>query len=234
MPAVDDALRTPVVVPAVHAVTTDEIVLAPDFRARAAALLVAGGERVALHLRGSRVPSDVLFTHAEALGRLAAAAGGRIVVNDRVDVALAAGAWGVQLNSRSLLPADARRAIGAHPLRLGASVHSIDEGRAAEAAGADWVVAGHVFETASHPGEEGRGVAFVRGLVAAVRLPVVVIGGIRPEHVAELRPLGVAGVAVIRGVWSAEHPDRALTRYLSGYDDGGRHHPPDDRADGQR
>lgn len=228
------AARTPVVVPLVHAVTTDEVLLAPDFRARAAALLVTGGDRVAVHLRGSRVPTDVLFAHAEALERIARATGGRVVVNERVDVALAAGTWGVQLTSRSLLPADARRAIGPHPLRIGASVHSVDEALAAEAAGADWVVAGHVFETTSHPGEEGRGLDFVRRLVTAVRTPVVAIGGIAPEHVAPLRAVGVAGVAVIRGVWASEHPDRALIRYLSGHDDGGRHHPPDDRADGQR
>jgi thiamine monophosphate synthase len=88
----------------------------------------------------------------------------------------------------------------------------------AEAAGANWLVAGHVFATASHPGEAERGLPFVTRLVDGARVPVVAIGGVRPEQCAALRAVGVYGVAVIRGIWDAANAERAASDYLSAYD----------------
>ena len=138
------------------------------------------------------------------------------MINDRIDLALACRARGAQLTSRSLTVADARRA--APSLALGASVHGVEEGRVAAAQGANWLVAGHVFATASHPGEPERGLSFVRGLVEAAGVPVLAIGGVRPEHNAALRDAGVYGVAVIRGIWDAANAERAASDYLSAYD----------------
>jgi thiamine-phosphate diphosphorylase len=109
----------------------------------------------------------------------------------------------------------------------------VAEARAAEAAGADWVVAGHVYATPSHAGEPGAGLAFVREVAAAVRVPVVVIGGVTPGDVPALRAAGAGGVAVIRGVWDASDAEQAATDYLASYDADaapGR----DDRPDGER
>ena len=90
-------------------------------------------------------------------------------------------------------------------------------------AGATWLVAGHVFETESHPGEDGRGIAFIERLVAEHKLPVIAIGGVRPEHVRSLRAAGAHGVAVIRGVWHASDAGAAVIDYLSAHDaPGGR------------
>ena len=122
-----------------------------------------------------------------------------------------------QLTSRSLRVADARRA--APNLALGASVHSLDEARVAASEGATWLVAGHVFATRTHPDEEGRGLPFVRALAAAVTIPIVAIGGVRPEHCRVLRAAGAYGLAVIRGIWDAPNAERAASDYLSAYDD---------------
>lgn len=217
-----------------HAVTTDEIVGAADFLDRARGVMGALGPRGALHLRAPRAGGRRLHDLAAALLPGARATGCVLVVNDRLDVALAAGADGVQLTSRSLSAGDARAAAArsgaAHPpgagdgypsFLIGASVHALDEARAAAAAGVDWVVAGHLFPTPSHAGAPGRGLAFLREVAGAVPCPVIGIGGVLPRHLPLLRAAGAHGAAVIRGVWDAENAERAASDYLSAYDGSG-------------
>jgi thiamine-phosphate diphosphorylase len=203
--------------PVVHAVTTDEIVARDDFIDVACAVMAALGARGALHLRAGRATAARLETLAGGLEAAQALTGAWLVINDRVDLALACRARAAQLTSRSLRVADARRAAPA--LALGASVHSVDEGRAAAQEGATWLVAGHVFPSATHPGERGRGLDFLRTLVASVDVPVIGIGGVKPEHCAALRQAGAHGVAAIRGIWDAANAERAASDYLSAYDD---------------
>lgn len=202
--------------PLVHAVTSDEIVSRADFIDVACAVMAALGARGALHLRAGRLPAARLQSLSEGLEAAQALTGAWLVINDRVDLALAARARGAQLTSRSLSVADARRA--APELALGASVHSLEEARTAADQGADWVVAGHVFPTATHPDSPERGLPFVRRLVDALPVPVIAIGGIRPTHSAQLRDAGVYGVAVIRGIWDAPNAEQAASDYLSAYD----------------
>jgi thiazole tautomerase (transcriptional regulator TenI) len=204
-------------IPLVHAVTSDEIVSRADFIDVACAVMAALGARGALHLRAGRLPAARLQALSEGLEAAQALTGAWLVINDRVDLALAARARGAQLTSRSLSVADARRA--APSLALGASVHSLDEARAAEREGATWLVAGHVFATSTHPGEDGRGLSFLRAVSQAVSIPVVAIGGVRPEHCRVLRESGAYGLAVIRGIWDAPNAERAASDYLSAYDD---------------
>jgi thiamine-phosphate diphosphorylase len=203
--------------PVVHAVTSDEIVSREDFIDVACAVMSTLGPRGALHLRAGRLPAARLQTLAGGLEAAQAVTGAWLVVNDRLDLALCARARGAQLTSRSLRVADARRA--APGLALGASVHSLEEARVAASEGATWLVVGHVFATATHPGEEGRGIAFLRTLTSAVQIPVIAIGGVRPEHCRLLRSAGAYGLAVIRGIWDAPNAERAASDYLSAYDD---------------
>jgi thiazole tautomerase (transcriptional regulator TenI) len=203
--------------PIIHAVTSDEIVARADFLDVACAVMSALGPRGALHLRAGRSTAARLQALAAGLEAAQAVTGAWLVVNDRLDLAIGCRARGAQLTSRSLRVSDARRA--APTLAVGASVHSIEEGRVAAEEGASWLVAGHVFATATHPGEEGRGLSFVRALVAAVDVPIVAIGGVRPEHCAVLRQAGAYGLAVIRGIWDAANAERAASDYLSAYDD---------------
>ena len=211
------AAVAPSTLPVIHAVTSDEIVTRTDFIDVACAVMAALGTRGALHLRAGRITAARLQTLAGGLEAAQAVTGAWLVVNDRVDLALAARARGAQLTSRSLRVADARRA--APGLALGASVHSLDEARVAVSEGASWLVAGHVFATASHPGEEGRGLPFLRAVTQTVPIPVVAIGGVRPEHCRVLRESGAYGLAVIRGIWDAPNAERAASDYLSAYDD---------------
>lgn len=206
-------------VPVVHAVTSDEIVGRADFIDVACAVMGALGARGALHLRAGHLTGARMQELGEALAAAQEITGAWLVVNDRVDVALAVRARAAQLTSRSLLMADARRAAPA--LALGASVHTVAEGVEATENGADWLVAGHVFAATIMPGEQGEGMAFVERLVAATAVPLVAIGGVRPQHCRALRMAGVHGVAVIRGIWDAPNAERAASDYLSCYDDAG-------------
>jgi thiazole tautomerase (transcriptional regulator TenI) len=156
-----------------------------------------------------------VYAVARALAELQADAGAWLVVTDRVDVALATGARGVQLTTRSIGVADAL--VIAPALAIGASVHSLAEARAAVEARATWLVAGQLKD-------ERRGLVGPRALremVAESRVPVVVIGGVTPGHVRGLRGLGVHGVAAIRGIWEAESAEAAAHGFLAAYDEAG-------------
>ena len=219
MPLSQPQPRTSGSVPLVHAVTTDEIVARADFVDVACGVMAALGPRGALHLRASRASGAELQRLGETLAAAQQVTGAWLVVNDRVDVALAVQARGAQLTSRSLAAADARRAAPA--LAIGASVHAVREGVEAAGGGADWLVAGQVFAAPAANGDEGRGMAFVESLIGAVQVPVIAIGGIRRSHCRALRLAGVHGVAVIRGIWDAANAERAASDYLSCYDDAG-------------
>ena len=206
-------------IPIVHAVTSDGVVARADFLGRARRVMEALGPRGAVHLRSRIVPAARLYELAVALGAVRERTGAWVVVNDRVDVACAARASAVQLTTRSLSLADARRMAGTMP--LGASAHSLGDATSAAADGADWVVVGHVYETPSHPDEPARGLDLVREAAAAIATPVVAIGGIKPQHVDALLDAGAHGVAAISGIWGANDAEHAAADYLSRYE---RHH----------
>jgi thiamine monophosphate synthase len=79
-------------------------------------------------------------------------------------------------------------------------------------------VVGHVFDTASHAGEPGRGAGFLAGVAGSVHVPVIAIGGITPSRVEAVLRGGAHGVAVIRGIWGAAHAGEGAGHYLSAYD----------------
>jgi thiamine-phosphate pyrophosphorylase len=148
-----------------------------------------------------------LFDLAQAAVTLCRPRGVRVAVNDRIDVALAVGADGVQLGGRSLPVRVARELVGA--FSLGASVHSIESAVQAEAEGADWITFGHVFPTSSHPDATPRGVAALAQAVQAVHTPVIAIGGIGTRQVGPVIQAGAAGIAVISAILDASDPARA-------------------------
>lgn len=201
------------VIPVVHAVTSDEIMLRPGFLKKAKAVMMVLGDKGAIHVRSQLLDSPTLFGITLDLLLLHAETKCWCIVNDRVDIALASGAHGVQLTAKSLKFSDVQNIAPA--LRIGASVHSTEEAVEAEQAGADWCVAGHVLETPSHPGERRRESNFINELVGVVSIPVIAIGGVRPEHVKLLVRKGAHGVAAIRGIWEDENSELAASRYLS-------------------
>lgn len=198
-------------IPAIHAVTTDEIVARPDFVEQAAGVMQALGAHGAVQLRAPRTRGAKLYAIATELAELQQTTGAWLIVTDRVDVALATRARGVQLTSRSIGVADA---LGVAPaLAIGASAHSLGEARAACDARATWLVVGQL--TAERPGIAGP--RALRELVAACGVPVIVIGGVAPGHVRGLRGLGVYGIAAIRGIWDVASATDAASAYLAAY-----------------
>lgn len=199
--------------PRLHLVTDDAVLRAPGFEDRAERVLAAHAGAVALHLRGHGLGGGELHRLAVRLGRAAAAWGAPLVVNDRLDVALAAGIRAVQLGRRSVPVDVARRLLGAGA-RIGYSAHAPGEAAEAAGAGADFVLVGAVYPTASHPGEPGRGVGVVAGAAAVAGVPVIAIGGITPARVGAALAAGAYGVAVVGGVWRAADPAEAARGYL--------------------
>lgn len=137
-----------------------------------------------------------------------------LVVNDRVDVALAVGADAVQRTGVSL-PVDDIRRIAGPRLRIGASVHSLEDAVDAELKGADWVTFGPVYETASkRPYGPPQGLARLAAVAGRLRIPVLAIGGITPERVTEVRQAGARGVGVISAILAAPSPGEATRQFL--------------------
>jgi thiamine-phosphate pyrophosphorylase len=121
----------------------------------------------------------------------------RLVVNDRLDVALAAGAAGVHLGTQSL-PARVVRELVPRDFLVGVSCHSLEETLSAEAGGADYVLLGPIFETPSKlPYGPPLGLAKLREVAAQVKMPVLALGGITVERVRACLEAGAAGIAGI-------------------------------------
>jgi thiamine-phosphate pyrophosphorylase len=143
-------------------------------------------------------------------------AGAALLVNDRVDVALALSADGVQLTRRSLPPREARDLLGAGKL-IGVSCHSLAEVREAEDGGADFVVLGPIFETPSKaPFGPPLATAIVRQARAITSLPILAIGGIDAVRIPEVMAAGADGVGVISAVMAAPNPGAATAELLAG------------------
>jgi thiamine-phosphate diphosphorylase len=120
----------------------------------------------------------------------------RVLVNDRLDVALACGAHGVHLRGDSI-PASRARTMVPQGFMIGRSVHARDEAQAV-AADADYLIAGTVFPTTSKPGRSDLlGLDGLASIASAVRVPVLAIGGVTPEHAADVAAAGAAGIAAL-------------------------------------
>lgn len=159
-----------------------------------------------------------LVAHARAVREMCAAHGVATIVNDRLDIALAIGADGVHLGTNDLPLQDARRIAGS-ALRIGASTHSLEEARAAIAAGADHCGVGAMYASAIKPGLEPTGEAYLRAFLR--EFPAVshlAIGGIAPGRVGALARAGCRGVAVSGAICGADNPEavaRAMIDELS-------------------
>jgi thiamine-phosphate pyrophosphorylase len=144
----------------------------------------------------------------------------RVVVNERIDVALACGADGVHLRGESLSVAEARRIVP-EPFLIGRSVHSACE--AAEAGAVDYLIAGTVFSTRSKVRQDMRiGPDGLRAVVSAANgVPVLAIGGITEENAPLVAGTGAAGIAAI-GLFAGTVPLRSLVASIAGLFDSAR------------
>lgn len=201
----DDELRLTLV--------TDRALLrGRDLTAVVAECLAAG--LPAVQLREKDLAARELAELGRRLRALTAAHSARLVVNDRIDVALAVGADAVQRTGASLAVEDLVT-IADKRLQIGASVHSLAEAEAAEHAGADWLVFGPVFDTPSKRAYgPPQGLAKLAEVARQVTIPVIAIGGITPQRVRDVRTAGARGVAVISAILAADSPAAATRAFL--------------------
>jgi len=201
------------VIPSLHVTTDDATLARGGFVDRAREVLEAGGPQVALHVRGPGSSGREIFRIARELAGPAERAGALLLVNDRVDVARLLG-LGVHLGRRSLPPAAARRLLDSGCV-VGLSAHSVEEGVEGERDGVDFLFLGPVFPTPSHPESPGVGVDVLRAAAGRLHTPVMAIGGVGLDRIAEVLEAGARGVAVIRAVWEAPDPAAAVEELVA-------------------
>lgn len=174
---------------------------------------LAAGVNV-VQLREKDLPVRELLDAALWMRELTKEYGAKLIVNDRVDVALAAGADGVHLG-RDSIPASAVRKIAGDKLLIGFSTHSCEEAVGAERDGADFITLGPIYETPSKL-KYGNplGSDVLKEVKAATSIPVFAIGGIKPDRIREVREAGADGVAVISGILKAENIEETTTEFL--------------------
>jgi len=158
-----------------------------------------------VQLRDRSGPRDELVALASRLREITR---GRalLLVNTSIDAAAVAD--GVHLPEGAGAVAQARAALGETAI-VSRAVHSIDAAVRADREGADMLVFGPLFETASHPGRPGAGIDALRDVCAAVSVPVIAIGGVTPANAAAALHGGAAGIAVIGAIFDAPDPRAA-------------------------
>jgi thiamine-phosphate pyrophosphorylase len=199
--------------PSVHLIT--DRALAPDLPARvAAALSGAPAGAVAVHLREKDLGGAELLALARALLAPCRARVASLVVNDRLDVALAAGADGVHLPAAGVPPAEARRLLGPGAL-VGVSCHSAGDVAAARDGGASFATFSPIWDTPSKRAfGPPVGLAALAG-AARLGLPLVALGGVEPGNAAQAFAAGASGVAAIRAWLVGPDPAAAVAALLA-------------------
>lgn len=179
-----------------------------DLASRVSAAVAGGVDLV--QLREKDLPSGQLLKLAVALEEKISGRA-RLIINERVDVAAALPAAGVQLAEDALPVAAARRLLGRDAL-LGRSIHSLAGAKRAVAEGADFLIAGTMYSSRSHPGEPPAGPELIRQIAAIADTPILGIGGITPDNVGAVMQSGAFGVAVITNILADTDPEQAAAR----------------------
>lgn len=201
--------------PRLLAVTTDQVCRDADYGVRAAAV-AAAGPAVGLLVRApdSTAAQQAAFAvRTTALARPPEAA---VIVHGRPDLARAVAAQGTHLRRSDLTVADARRVLGSG--WVGVSVHSEAEARAAADEGADYLLAGSVFASPTHPGSPPQGLPWLERM-CRIGPPVIAIGGLDPSRAEQVRAAGAWGVAAVGALWNAPDPAAAATALIAPWSD---------------
>ena len=162
-----------------------------------------------IQLRHKNASGHDLFTWALSIGKMCRRYGALFIVNDRLDIALAAGADGVHLGQNDL-PIDVARKLFPSPAIIGCSVSSVHEALDAQKKGADYIGLGHIFHTGSKQKENAPlGPEYIRTVKQSVDIPLIAIGGIGLDNAREVMSNGADGLAVISAISSAVNPGEA-------------------------
>jgi thiamine-phosphate diphosphorylase len=163
--------------------------------------MLDAGARI-MQLRLKDAPGRDFLAAARAIADLCRKRGVTLIVNDRVDIAMLAGADGVHLGQTDL-PLDAARRIIGNDRMIGISTHNPEQARAAEDGGADYIGFGPMYPGGLRNNAAGKGLDQLRAIRAAVKIPIVAIGGITEARVAETLAAGADAVAIITDVVNA-------------------------------
>jgi thiamine-phosphate diphosphorylase len=163
--------------------------------------MLEAGARI-MQLRLKDLPARDLLAVARQIATRCRQHGAIFIVNDRVDIAMLAGADGVHLGQNDL-PLDAARRLAGKAMTIGVSTHTVDQARAAEAGGADYVGFGPMYAGGLKNIAVGKGLNSLREMRAAVKIPIVAIGGITEARVPEVLDAGADAAAIITDVVKA-------------------------------
>ncbi len=198
--------------PPLYAILDPEQTRGRDPEAVLRRLLDGGAKLVQLRAK-TMAPRDFLQL-ARSARSLTRSHDCRLIINDRADIALACGADGAHLGQEDL-PLHAARKIMGQKL-IGISTHDADQAREAERAGADYIGFGPMFGTTTKDtGVSARGVEMLRQIRAAVKLPIVAIGGIKENNVQEVWRAGADSAAIISDILGAEDVTVKTKRILA-------------------
>lgn len=192
-------------------VITDRYIVGERFILDVVRAVIRGGASV-VQLREKTTTTREMVELGQALHEITRQAGIPLIVNDRLDVALAVEAEGVHMGHDDMPVSIARRLMGLDRI-LGVSPETLTEARQAERDGADYLGVGDVYGTPSKP-DAGTpiGIEGLTEVITAVSIPVIAIGGITPDNVGPVIEAGAAGVAVISAIVGAPDPEAAARR----------------------
>lgn len=170
-----------------------------------------GGIRI-VQYRNKVAPRTEMLAQARALKEVCAAHDAALIINDHLDLALAVDANGIHLGREDGSAADARRALGPEKI-IGISCYdSLENGRVAERAGADYVAFGSFFPSRVKPGAVRASIELIQKAKEELSVPIVAIGGITADNAPELVRAGTDAIAVISALFGAEDVTAAARR----------------------
>lgn len=168
-----------------------------------------------VQLREKKLDDTTFLEEAKIIGALCRRYGVPFIVNDRPDIAKESGADGVHVGLSDMGIEKARAYLG-DGFIIGGSAHNVQEALAAQAAGADYIGCGAVFGSSTKTDATNLSLEELQAICSAVKIPAVAIGGIRLDNVQRLKGSGIAGVAVISGLFAAEDKKQAVRDFLKG------------------
>jgi len=191
-----------------HAVTGPSYLNRPDFLLKAGE--VASSGLAAINLRAHYFEGRKLYDLALKLKEVAAKENAPLIINDRLDVALAVNAHAVHLGRRSIPLERAAPLCRSKGILFGFSCHSLEEAEEAEREGASYLYLGTIFPSPSKPDSAAKGVDFLKLVCHRVKIPVLAIGGVNSSNVREIVSAGAYGAAAISAVWEAQDIAKTL------------------------
>jgi thiamine-phosphate pyrophosphorylase len=180
--------------------------------------LIRGGAKT-IQLRDKLSSKSELLNIAQQMNKLCSQHSVLFIVNDHLDIALAAGADGLHLGQQDLPIKEARKLLPIDKI-LGCSVTTVDQATAAESARADYLAVGSIYPTSSKETAEVVGLERLRQVRQAVSLPLVAIGGINRDNASEVLAAGADAVAIISAIMQADDIEEATRKVIAGFEAG--------------